>query len=217
MPPKSSARRNPERSRRRLLQAAIRLFSVRGYHGVSVDQIVAAARINKRMVYHYFGSKEAIYQAALHEVYGRIEDVEFHALEVDGTPREKLTRLLEGYFQFLAENPEFTQFLLWENVEQGRHITKVSHFLSKNPFTQRFRLLVKEGMRTGELRTNLNVSHLLIHFIGLCFIYHSNRFSLSQSLDMDLADAKVRAEGLRQVVSLVFEGISAPGRAKPQS
>ena len=214
MPPKSSAQHNPDRSRRRLLQSAIRLFSICGYHGVSVDQVVAAARINKRMVYHYFGSKEAIYQAALHEVYSRIEDIEFHAFEVGGTPREKLTRLLESYFRFLAENPEFTQFLLWENVEKGRRITKASHFLSKNPFTQRFRHIVEEGMRTGELRANLNVSHLLIHFIGLCFIYHSNRFSLSQSLNMDLADPKVREEGLRQVVSLVFGGISAPAGGK---
>jgi len=206
---KPAAQRNPDRTRRRLLQAAIRLFAARGYHGVAVDQIVAAARVNKRMVYHYFGSKEAIYQAALHEVYGRIEDVEFHALESGASPREKLSRLLQAYFVFLEENPEFTQFLLWENVEQGRHITKISHFLSKNPFIQRFQATVEEGMRTGELRADISVPHLLIHFIGLCFIYHSNRFSLSQSLDLDLANARVRDEGLRQVIALVFDGIRA--------
>src|SRR5438128_4832402 len=122
---KGMIHRNPDRTRARLLKSAIRLFAARGFHGVSVDQIVAAARINKRMVYHYFGSKESIYQAALHEVYGRIEDVEFHALENGVAPREKLNRLLKSYFVFLDDNPEFTQFLLWENVEKGRHIAKV--------------------------------------------------------------------------------------------
>src|SRR5271170_2740779 len=96
--------RNPDRTRRRLLQAAVRLFSERGYHGASVDQIVAAARVNKRMVYHYFGSKEAIYRAALLEVYNRIERLEFHAVEGVGQPREKLKRLLDSYFKFLHKN-----------------------------------------------------------------------------------------------------------------
>ncbi len=202
--------RNPDRSRRRLLQAAIRLFSARGFHGVSVDQIVAAARLNKRMAYHYFGSKEAIYRAALVEVYRRIERVEFRAVAAAGSPADKLRRLLEGYFRFLEENPEFTRFLLWENVEPARRTARPDAFLSKNPFLERFRDVVREGIAAGQFRRNLNVPHLLIHFIGLCFIYHSNRYSLSQALNLDLADPRVRAQGLRQVVDLVFAGIMKP-------
>src|ERR1017187_5678459 len=116
--------RNPDRTRRRLLDASIRLFSARGYHGISVDQIVAAARVNKRMVYHYFGSKEAIYGAALLEVYNRFERLEFRAVESVGQPKEKLKRLLDSYFKFLDSNPEFTQLVQWENVEGGRHNAK---------------------------------------------------------------------------------------------
>lgn len=201
--------RNPDRTRRRLLQAAVRLFAARGYHGVAVDQIVAAARVNKRMVYHYFGSKDAIFEAALHEVYSRIESIEFYAVERGRSPREKLTRLLESYFAFLDENPEFTQMLLWENLEKGTRLVKQDHVLTKNPFLERFREIVEEGIALGEFRQDLHVPHLLIHFIGLCFIYHSNRFSLSQSLNMDLGDSKVRARGLDQVLLLVFEGIAA--------
>lgn len=202
--------RNPNRTRRRLLDAAIRLFAAHGFHGVSVDQIVAAARINKRMVYHYFGGKEAIFQAALHEVYGRIEVVEFSAVERGTGPREKLTRLLESYFVFLDNNPEFTQLLLWENAEKGRHLNKPANRLTKDPFFEGFRRIVEDGMASGEFRSDLNVSHLLIHFIGLCFIYHSNRFSLSQGLHLDLGDAREKSRGLDQVLRLVFEGICLP-------
>ena len=62
------AQRNPDRTRRRILQAAISLFAQQGFHAVSVDQIVGRARVNKRMVYHYFGSKDALFEAALAEV-----------------------------------------------------------------------------------------------------------------------------------------------------
>ncbi len=82
--------RNPDRTRRRGLQAAIKVFAKQGFRAVSVDEIVDLAKVNKRMVYHYFGSKDALFEAALVEVYGRIESIEFHAVELGRSPAEKL-------------------------------------------------------------------------------------------------------------------------------
>lgn len=203
-------RRNPDRTRRRILQAAIRLFAARGFHAVAVDEIVGLARVNKRMVYHYFGSKDALFQAALAEVYRRIETVEFHAVERGRSPREKLSRLLEGYFDFLDAEPEFTRMLQWENLETGRHLANDNHLLTKNPFLLQFKQIVDDGIASGEFRADVDVRHLMIHFIGLCFIYHSNRYSLSHGLELDLGDKKVKQTGLNQVLRLVFDGICAP-------
>ena len=209
MPPRSSrVTRNPDRTRRRLLQAAIRLFAQRGFHAVSVDEIVGQARVNKRMVYHYFGSKDALFRAVLAEVYRRIEEIEFDAVERGRSPREKLARLLESYFEFLDAEPEFTRLLQWENLEQGRHLAGAKQRLTKNPFLARFRAIVEAGVKAGEFRADLDVTHLMIHFIGLCSIYHSNRFSLSQALGLDLGSANVKARGLTEVLALVFEGIA---------
>lgn len=202
------APRNASRTRHRLLQSAIRLFAARGYHGASVDEVVAMARVNKRMVYHYFGSKEELFKAALRQVYGRLETVEFDAIERGSGPREQLVRLLESYFEFLDDNPEFTRLLQWENLEKGQHITKQKEaVLTKNPFLERFRQIVEAGIRAGEFRPDLDVPHLLIHLIGICFIYHSNRFSLSQGLNIDLGNAAIKAEGLEHALRFVFEGI----------
>ena len=220
MPNDQLPRRNADRTRRKLLDAAIRLFSTRGYHGVAVDQIVDAAKVNKRMVYHYFGNKDGIYQAAFKEVYTRIDSIEFHAVERGRSPREKLTRLLESYFEFLVDNPEFTQLFQWENADKGRNIGKRDHFLSKNTFMVRFRQIVAEGVAAREFRENLDVTHLLIHFIGLCFIYHTHRYTLSHCLELDLGDSGVRAAGLSQVIDLVFEGIcvhARPALADPRA
>lgn len=206
-------RRNPGRTQRRLLDAAIKLFSRHGFHAVSVDRIVADAKVNKRMVYHYFGSKDALFEAALSDVYQRIERVEFHAIEQGCNAREKLSRLLAAYFDFLDQEPEFTRLLQWENLEKGRHLTRMNHGVTKNPFMLRFRKLIAEGIAAGEFRPDLEVSHLLIHFIGLCSIYHSNRFSLSHSLQLDLGNAQIKAEGLQHAIRMVVSGISRPSDA----
>jgi len=220
MPPSQPVQRNPERTRRRLLQAAVKLFARHGFHAVSVDQIVAAARVNKRMVYHYFGNKDGLFEAALADVYRRIEQVEFHAVERGRTASEKLSRLLASYFEFLDDEPEFTRLLQWENLEKGRHLTKENHAITKNPFMNRFRGIVAEGVAAGEFRRDLDIPQLMIHFIGLCSIYHSNRFSLSHSLGLDLGNAQVKERGLQQVLNLVFEGISlreSPAKSEPSA
>ena len=168
-----SPSRNPpkqRRTRQRLLQEAVRLFSECGFDAVSVNQIVAAAGVNKRMVYHYFGSKEGIFQAALEEVYARIQSIKFGVIDRESTPREKLARLLETTFAFLRENPKFMQLLLWENLGNGRRAAKQDHTLGKNLILDRFRRIVEEGIAAGDFRADLNLPNNLIHFLGLCFI-----------------------------------------------
>lgn len=202
-------RRNPDRTKRRLLQAAIRLFSEKGFHGVSVDEIVAKAKSNKRMVYHYFGSKDDIYLAALVEVFGRLESVEFLAVVAKGRPDEQLRELLWAYFRFLDANPEFYRLLLWENLEQGRHIVRHAARLSKNPFMERFRVIIEYGVQDGIFRVPVDIKHLLVNFIGLCFIYYSNRYSLGISLGIDLDHPRTRDMRVYQAIDLVFHGLLA--------
>jgi len=202
-------RRNPDRTKRRLLQAAIRLFSEKGYHGVSVDEIVAKAKSNKRMVYHYYGSKNDIYLAALVDVLGRLESVEFQAVVAKGRADQQLRDLLVAYFKFLDANPEFYRLLLWENLERGRHMARSASKLSKNPFTERFRLIIEDGVRQGIFRAPADIRHLLVNFIGLCFIYYSNYHSLKISLGLDMDSPKVREMRVTQVVDLAFHGLLA--------
>lgn len=206
-----SRRRNPDKTRARLLGAAVKLFSAHGYHGVAVDRIVAAAKVNKRMVYHYFGSKEDIYLAALAEVFARLENVELAAFapKSEAGPVEKLRRLLAADFDFLDRNPEFVRMLLWGNLELGLNIVEHGERLKKDPFARRLREIIEEGVAAGIFRRPRSIDHLLVNLIGLCFIYYSNRHSLGASLGLKLDSAAARQERLEQVEDLVLGGLLA--------
>jgi AcrR family transcriptional regulator len=205
-------RRDPERTKTRLLQAAIKLFAARGYDGVAVDEVVAAARVNKRMVYHYFGSKDELYLAALTEVFSRLELVELQAMDTSIDPVEQLRRLLTAYFEFLDANPEFVRMLLWENLQQGDRIARQPQRFAKNPFLDRLSTLLDEGVRNGTFREPVDRRHLAVNFIGLCFIYYSNRFSLSASLGLDFASGSQRRIRVEQALDLVFHGLGVRER-----
>lgn len=57
--------KNAERTRRKILAAAIAEFSTHGHAGARVDRIAAMAGVNKRMIYHHFGSKAGVFEAVL--------------------------------------------------------------------------------------------------------------------------------------------------------
>jgi len=56
-------RRSRQRTRDRIISAAMTEFSALGLSGARVDSIARRARINKRMLYHYFGKKKDLYRA----------------------------------------------------------------------------------------------------------------------------------------------------------
>ena len=57
--------RNADLTRRKILDAAVDEFAGRGYAGARVDRIAASAGVNKRMIYHHFGNKLGVFEAAL--------------------------------------------------------------------------------------------------------------------------------------------------------
>jgi AcrR family transcriptional regulator len=175
-------------SRGILLAEAVRLFAERGYDGVTVDEIVDAAGVNKRMVYHYFGSKEEIYQAALGRVFEQLSHLEEGVIaSYDGpsAPAESMGKLVRVYFSFLKDHPEFVRMLLWENLCEGRHLSSVERGINKSPVLSHVSQILKDGVKLGEFRDDLDARHVLTSLIGLCLIYFSNRFTLSKSLGVD--------------------------------
>lgn len=57
--------RNAQLTRQKILAAAIAEFSTHGHAGARVDRIAAMAGVNKRMIYHHFGSKAGVFEAVL--------------------------------------------------------------------------------------------------------------------------------------------------------
>jgi AcrR family transcriptional regulator len=105
------ATRNPEETRARILAAALAEFSAKGIAGARVDRIADAARTNKRMLYHYFGSKEGLYRAVLHQ---RLTERPPLA-DIDTDEADRLGLL----FERLADSRDYLRLLMWEALERG--------------------------------------------------------------------------------------------------
>lgn len=89
-----------------ILEVAVGLFATRGYHGVSMDDIGAAAGVTGPALYHHFAGKEAMLVAALIPVSeGLLAGGRERAAGHSGEPRSTLVSLIDFHVDFALANP----------------------------------------------------------------------------------------------------------------
>lgn len=119
-PPPSSlppARRGKRRGTREAICAvAARSFATLGYHRASLHDIAGHVGIQKASLFHYFASKEALYEAVLAEGYGQVEEVIRRALAVEGGWLARARALLDAYIDLVASHPEQSEILLRQSL-----------------------------------------------------------------------------------------------------
>src|SRR6204780_4599603 len=108
---KSIATRNPERTRERILSAALKEFAAKGFAGARVDAIARRAAINKRMLYHYFEDKEGLFRAVLRR---KISERQAWAENLSGDPAESLS----FWFEAACKDPDWVRLLEWEALQE---------------------------------------------------------------------------------------------------
>src|SRR5262245_58465692 len=105
--PAKPATRDPDRTQRVILAAALDEYSRHGPAGARVDRIAAAAGVNKRMIYHYFGSKDGLWASLL--------DAQWDAGPVLSTDSDvSIAAQLTNGAQHVATRPAITRLLAWE-------------------------------------------------------------------------------------------------------
>ncbi len=87
-----------------MLDAAVQVFSVNGYHETSMDAIAAKAEISKPMLYLYYGSKEELFGACLARELSRF--VEAVRADVDFTlsPKDMLRNTILSFLRYIDAN-----------------------------------------------------------------------------------------------------------------
>jgi TetR/AcrR family transcriptional regulator len=107
-PAPAQRQRDAERSRERLLAAALDEFSVHGYAGARVSAIADRAGLNQQLIAYYFGGKEGLYRA--------LEQRWLEQEEAIARPDVTLDELLAGYAAAAFADPRGSRLLLWTGL-----------------------------------------------------------------------------------------------------
>jgi AcrR family transcriptional regulator len=158
--------RSPRRRAPEIIDAAARVFAERGFHGATTQDIADVLGIRQASLYYYFASKEgALELVCLKGVEGFFEAAKAIA-SGPGKPSERLIRLIESHLSPLIDRSDFVRVFLSERqhlpAESRRRIGKWSRGLEKI-----FEDVLKEGVRTAELRSDLDTRLAALAILGM--------------------------------------------------
>lgn len=170
--------RDAEATQKRILAAAKREFSRLGLGGARVDDIAEKAKVNKRMIYHYFDSKENLFRRVLEDAYLDIRRAE-SKLDLDGMPAmaalEKLVRFTWDYY---LEHPEFLTLVNSENLHKAKHLKTSRNIDAINrPLHNMVQDILERGVREGVFRTGIDEMQLNVTIAAISYYYFTNRYT----------------------------------------
>lgn len=210
-------KRNPLKTKASILKHATTCFAKAGYHGTALDDILAKAKVNKRMVYHYFENKWGLYRAVHLEGWKELQEWFTQALIASpvfsnpGAEGELLKEALKIFHDFMASHQIFVRLLVWDGLEGG----KISRSLWKDirgPLYHQIEGLVLNAQKEGALSSSIKPGHLIITFMGATSFYFSHAQTMVDIFHKNpLSEEAVRER--RQQVLATFDKLFEHGGA----
>ena len=179
-----------EATRQRLIEAAWVEFAEYGIAGARVDRIAANAHANKAQIYHYFGSKDRLFDA----VWNALVDQIVSAAPLDA-------RDLDGFAAQLSEiyeqHPDLIRLISWQRLERGdaRHDTAMSA-------TQHRIDLIAEAQAQGAITDRFDAPVLFALILHVAALWGMT----SPDVDavVNVHDPKLRREIVRSAVAAIL-------------
>jgi AcrR family transcriptional regulator len=198
-------RRDAERSRQAILDAAERLFAELGFEAVSMERIGRAAGLSRGAPGYFFRSKDALYRAVLQRMFESTEQLVAETRQVlaakqAGALDSALEVVVSNLLDFLYERPAFMTLVEREALRRSGPMegTRVHLSLLRTALT----LIVEE---LGYTAAASDAQQLLLSLLGLCWFPLAHRpliRDLGGQLDADFIEARKR-----HVVTLLKAGL----------
>src|SRR5712671_3806366 len=150
--------RHPARTRERILAAALKEFSAKGFAGARVDRIARRARINKRMLYHYFGNKEHLFREILTR---KVRERSAWAVTAPDDAAESLA----FWFDAACRDLDWVRLMEWEALSAAEGVVAVD--AERRAAFALGVAQVRERQGRGLLRSDLDPGHFLLAMVAL--------------------------------------------------
>jgi len=145
------ARPQTSGTREKILAAALEVFSAKGFHGTTVDEIAERAALGKGTVYRHFHSKKGLFSELIRLKVAELEEKVQGAIDPHADVLDIIETYLRTYFSFFDRNRDLYKVLIQEQSDFGAEVKAlyIGNILKKVPLLKRKILL---AARKGHLK-----------------------------------------------------------------
>jgi TetR/AcrR family transcriptional regulator len=208
---KQAAALPPEKDgRERILAVAIRSFSEQGYEGTTTAGIAREVGVTQPLVHHHFGSKEALWRAAMDELFGGVGAI---TAGLGGTPEERLLDGVERFVRFVADRPQVTRVIAREGAAPSARLTYLVDRYLRPAFGTVVDAL-RAGQKSGAFSKEFRPELVLMLILGAGSHPFDVTALMRESLGVDTTSRATRDQIVHLLLEVLTHGLfrDAPRR-----
>lgn len=155
--------------REQILVAAEQVFAERGFKGTTTREVAKQAGIASSLIFYYFKSKKALYEAVFQSFFDQIEDLMQQNLSLDLDRLGQLRQFLFTFTDYAKRHRNMMRILLREIIDNGRLVKKIAQEYFK-PLYEIGAEFLEQGKREALFR-EVDPLHYIHSFIGMTVFY----------------------------------------------
>ena len=183
-----------------IIAAAAKVFQTKGYHAATVQDIADAVGILKGSLYHHFKSKEDLLYLIVKEPIARLYERMTDIAGSDLPPAEKLRGAIRAQLEAFDQHHPHLFVYLRERDEMKRRFRE-QFKLSPKQYERCWQQILREGMKSGEFRPDLDVQVVSYGLLGMLNWLHNWYDPRGRLSVREVAD---------QLAALALAGLAAP-------
>jgi len=170
----SRKERDRLRHKEEILAVALRLFSERGFHNVSVQEIAEESEFSVGTLYNFFESKELLFGALMKSCAHRVSEILMPILEAQADEREKVSNYVKAHKQIIEDHTPTIRLYMSQDIPSVltvRPDVEPGTDAVRDEIHQKLLEIFKSGIRKGIFRdinpwiTALSLSAILESFV----------------------------------------------------
>lgn len=170
-----------------ILEAAKKVFILKGLDGARMQEIADEAGINKALLHYYFRTKEKLFESIFNEVLNKFSSSVVKVLMSDLPLFDKIERFADTYINLLIKNPYAPNFLVNEINRNPERIVNVLKGKGVNP--NLLRKQIKQEIEAGIIR-EIKIEDLMANMMSMCIFPFVARNIIISMLEMNEEDYK---------------------------
>jgi AcrR family transcriptional regulator len=204
--------RNKERTRQKLIQAVGKLFVKEGYIGLNAVKIAAMAKVDRKLIYLYFGSLNNLIESYFKETDFWIVSYNQYISELltkqKPLGQREITTILKGQFENITQNKAFQKTIQWEISEKTklmRNLADAREQLGEQLFSLTDEYFGDSNTHDVDIRAILALQIAGIYYLGLHAKINGSAFC---GIDINEEEGRKRIEdAMSQIVKDAYQKV----------
>ena len=194
---KKNTHSSREKKEEAIFKAALRVINQKCFHKARMSDIAKEAQISYGLVYHYFNTKEELFDAILNRwwngLFGLMEDIQ----ESESDVCRKLMRIILYFLDTYQTNPELINIFITEISRSTANLNskRLGYFKKSMSLTE---AVISEGQENKVLRTDFKARYLTYIFLGALEAFVSTMVFVDQKIKGDAQKNRI-AESILEV------------------